>query len=187
MKHHPPQCSPAWTDAERRALAAFITAQFLDRIRQDDPRMPVLAKRSVYEVFRSLHFLLTASAEQLEAERAAFEKPFDESQNYHGVLAMPGSAFVVRDRPPEKATPDLKAQIKDALDLKGWTERRFMTCVDGYVCPHCSKKYVLDAALGLELDATTEAVLACLQCSKMFRVTLDQSPLGKAWLTEALP
>lgn len=105
MIQHPPKCSAQWTDAERRQLAAFITAMTLDRIRQDDPRMPVLAKRPVYESFRSLHFLLTASAEALEVERAAFEKPFDSSKNYHEVLALPGSAFVVRDMPAENAQP----------------------------------------------------------------------------------
>lgn len=99
MISHPPKCSTAWTDAERRELAAFITAKFIDRIRRDDPAMCALAKKPVYESFRSLHFLLTATAEQLEAERAAFEKPFDDSKDRHGVIAMPGSVLIVRDMP----------------------------------------------------------------------------------------
>ena len=104
MIHQPPKCSKEWTDAERKNLAAFITRMTLDRIERDDPKMCVLAKKPVYSLLRSLHFLLTASAEQLESERAAFEKPVDESKNYHGVLAMPGSVLVVRDMPVEKTT-----------------------------------------------------------------------------------
>ena len=83
--------------------------------------------------------------------------------------------------------PDLNAQITDLLDLKGWTERSFISCVDGYVCPHCSMKYPLDVALGLELDATNQAVLICLDCRKTFSVTVDEdTPLGKAWRTESV-
>jgi hypothetical protein len=108
MIQHPPKCSAEWTDAERRKLAAFITMMSIDRIRGDDPNMPALAKKPVYELFRSLHFLMTACAELLEENRAAYEKPFDSSQNYHGVLATPEGNFIVQDMLTETPKPKAK-------------------------------------------------------------------------------
>lgn len=84
---HPPKCSRDWTLEERAALAAWIAKLFLKRIDRDNPAMPVVAKAPTYELMRTIHFVLTQSAELLEASRAALEKPYDRTQDRHDIFA----------------------------------------------------------------------------------------------------
>ena len=88
MKYFPPKCSKEWTDFERRELAAWITRITLMRIEKDDPNIPVLAKRPIYELIRSLDFLMTENAASLEKNRDAYEKPCDTDKNYSFVVVV---------------------------------------------------------------------------------------------------
>ena len=47
--------------------------------------MPILAKRPVFEVLRALNAVLTGSADVLEENRAALEKPYDSEKDYHSI------------------------------------------------------------------------------------------------------
>ena len=83
MLYHPPTCSPDWTTEERLRLAAWIAEITLMRMREDNPLMLVTAKKPMYDLWHAAHGVLTAPAEVLEENRAALEKPYDPSKNFH--------------------------------------------------------------------------------------------------------
>jgi hypothetical protein len=84
--NYPPKCSKEWTTEERSALAAWISELAIDRIQRDNPAMPVLAKSPIYEMFRTIRWVLTASSAFLEENREALEKPYDKSKDHYAWL-----------------------------------------------------------------------------------------------------
>lgn len=81
MIHEPPKCSTEWTPEERCKLGAWVCWVALDRIRRDDPMLPVLAKEPTAALLFTMQVLLDAPAEVLEENREAFEKPYDDSKD----------------------------------------------------------------------------------------------------------
>lgn len=85
MPDHPPKCSAAWTPEERLRLIEWISRTTLDAISADNPAMPAVAKAPTFNLFHAIHALTTRTAEDLEIDRQALEKPFDPSKNRHEV------------------------------------------------------------------------------------------------------
>jgi len=84
--NYPPKCSDAWTVEERTAYVAWCAEVTLDRIARDHRDLPLLAKRPVRDLFHAIHAVCTWTAEKLEANRAALEKPYDSALDHDGVV-----------------------------------------------------------------------------------------------------
>jgi hypothetical protein len=86
MISYPPKCSPAWSAAERLSLIEWHANITLTRIREDDPGMPVVAKKPIHDLLTWTKRLATMPTERLESYRAELEKPYDDTRNYHSRL-----------------------------------------------------------------------------------------------------
>jgi len=85
MISYPPTCSDQWTPEERLRWLDWYARMMLTRIREDNPEMPVLAKRPVHEAMLWVQRMATWPAWKLEAHRELIEKPVDDALNYHEV------------------------------------------------------------------------------------------------------
>jgi len=83
---NPPPLSKDWTIAERCAYAAWCAQITMERIDRDDPTVPVVSKAASRWMMHAIHAVLTWPAEKLEANRAALEKPRDDSRDRPGIL-----------------------------------------------------------------------------------------------------
>ena len=73
----PPKCSPDWTPQERLAYIRWMAEIMLDRIERDNPGMPLVAKRPVYDLMCTARLVAMAPPAFLEKNRAALEKAYD--------------------------------------------------------------------------------------------------------------
>jgi hypothetical protein len=73
-------------------------------------------------------------------------------------------------------------QLRDFLDLAGWTERRGVASVKFVICPYCDRKFspVPPGRYYCETPAGEG-------CERAFEVKVMHSPMGRAWLTQELP
>jgi len=86
MKLHPPACSAQWTAAERLNYLGWLTRLSLSRIDADDADVPLLAKKPTRALWHAAHAVAMWPPERLEANREALMKPYDSSNDHHGVL-----------------------------------------------------------------------------------------------------
>lgn len=70
-------------------------------------------------------------------------------------------------------------KIDEVLDLGTWTETAGCGSVDQVICPHCQSRFPATALRGLGL-------YHCGKCRRPFNVTTAETPLGRAYLTEAM-
>ena len=86
MLEHPPPASKEWTPAERLAIINWYCEITKDRIRRDDPSVPIVAKKAMLDLFIAIAFVASQPVKDLEQYRDVLLKPYDRSKDHHGVL-----------------------------------------------------------------------------------------------------